>query len=98
MSISYTIDEDVSGPNALRIEHERDNVGACWYGNVGDLMDDAGSQGVLSAFGRGFSEKLPSAISLQSCSGRSRSVVGSCRELLPKSPCAVLMKSEKMRD
>lgn len=61
MSRAYVIDEQVSGPNALRAKHERDHVGAGWYGNVANRLDDASREGVLSVFGRGFTEELPSS-------------------------------------
>ncbi len=61
MSTSYVIDEQVSGPNALRVEHERDHVSAYWHGNVGDVVNEASSKRVLSIFGSGFSEELPGA-------------------------------------
>ena len=59
MSTSYVIDEQVSGPNALRVEHEREHVGAYWYGDVGDVANDSGGECVLSIFGSGFSKELP---------------------------------------
>ncbi len=61
MSTAYVIDEQISGPNALRVEHERYDISASWEGNVTDIVDQTRGQGVMSVFGRGFSEKLPCA-------------------------------------
>ncbi len=64
MSTTYVIDDQVSGPNALRIEHERHDIGSERNRDVDDLLDKARGQSVLSVFGRGFSEELPSAARL----------------------------------
>ena len=65
MSTTYVIDDQVSGPNALRIEHERHDIGSERNRDVDDLLDKARGQSVLSVFGRGFSEELPSAARLE---------------------------------
>ena len=64
MSNAYIIDEQISGPNALRIEHERYDISADRYRNVRNSLDKTGGQGFLSVFGRGFSEELPRAAHL----------------------------------
>lgn len=61
------IDVRVVGPNALRIEHERDDVRADRDRGVVDILNDAGVSGVVSIFGSGFSEQLPRAASGYVC-------------------------------
>jgi hypothetical protein len=46
MSTTYIIDEQISGPNALRIEHEGYDVRARWEGNVADLLNQTRGEGM----------------------------------------------------
>jgi hypothetical protein len=55
------IDERVGGLTALWIENKRDEIGADWNGRINDLLNDPSSQSLVSIFGPGFSEELPSA-------------------------------------
>ena len=61
MSTTYVIDEQLSGPNALRIEHERYDIGAGRNSDIENVLNKTGDKCVVSVFGRGFSEELPSA-------------------------------------
>jgi hypothetical protein len=55
------IDERVGGLTALWIENKRDEIGAGWDSRISDLLNDPSSQSLVSIFGPGFSEELPSA-------------------------------------
>ena len=56
-----TIDVRVYGPSALRVEYERDDVGSRRDGRVGNRLNDADAERLVSIFGPGFSEELPRA-------------------------------------
>jgi hypothetical protein len=62
--MSKSIDVQVSGPNALRIENERQDVGTGGYSGVSNRSDDSHAKRVVSIFGPGFSKELPGAATL----------------------------------
>ena len=59
MSNAYIIDEQISGPNALRIEHERYDISADRYRNVRNSLDKTGGQASLSVFGQWLFGRAP---------------------------------------
>ena len=59
-----SIDVQISGPNALRVENEREDISAGGYGSISHDTDDAHRVRVGRIFGSGFTEELPRSAAL----------------------------------
>jgi len=57
----HVIDVRISGPNALWVENKGYDVRSGGDRGVGNLVDNADGERVVSIFGPGFSEELPRA-------------------------------------
>ena len=62
--MANSIDVQLSGPNALRIENERQDIRPSGYSGVGHRPDDSDGERFGRVFGLGFSKELPGAATL----------------------------------